>query len=71
MFFKMQNFLVCGFLRIRPKKIKKSVRRQNFEGKLSVSPYFLHHFLDNNGARMIKKDKLSPKTLGVYISIIF
>ena len=47
------------------------IRRQIFEGKLSVSPYFLHHFLDNNGARMLLKDKLSLKTLGVYIFIIF
>ena len=48
-----------------------SLRRQIFEGKLSVSPYFLHHFLDINGAIMILKDKLSLKTLGVFISIIF
>ena len=45
--------------------------RQIIEGKLSVSPYFLHHFLNNNSEWMILKDKLSPKTLGVYISITF
>ena len=33
-----------------------------FEGKLSVTPYFLHHYLDNNGAGMHLKDKLSSKT---------
>ena len=39
--------------------------------KKSVSPYFLHHFLDNSRATMILKDKVSLKTLDVYISIIF
>ena len=47
------------------------LRRQNFEGKLSVSPYFLHHFLNNNGARTILKDKLSLEIFGVYILITF
>ena len=50
---------------------KETKRRQILKGKLSVSSYFLHHFLDNNDARTILKDKLFLKTLGVYISIIF
>ena len=41
------------------------------KGKLGVSPYFLHDFLDKNGARVILKNELYLKTLGVYISIIF
>ena len=40
-----------------------------FEGKLSVSPYFLHHHQHNNGVGMLLIDKLSLKTLGVYIFI--
>ena len=44
---------------------------QIFEWKSSVSPYFLHHFLDNDGARMLLKDKLSLKILGVFIFITF
>ena len=34
-----------------------------FEGKLSVTPYFLHHYLDNNGAGMLLEDKLSSTLL--------
>ena len=70
---------INGFLLLARRKFKEInmkglgfyVRRQIFEGKLSVLPYFLHHFLDNNGATVILKDKLYLKTLGVYISIIF
>ena len=53
------------------KKWKFNIRRQIFEGNLSVSPYFLHHYLNNNGAGMLSEDKLSLKTLGVYVFIIF
>ena len=41
------------------------------KGKLSVSPYFLHHYQDNNKAGMLLVDKLSLKTLGLYIFTIF
>ena len=47
------------------------IRRQIFEGKLSVSPYFLHQYQDNDGPQMLLEDKLSLKTLDVYIFIIF
>ena len=43
-----------------------NLRRQVFEGKLSVSPYFLDHNQDNNSAGMHFEDKLSLKTLSVY-----
>ena len=52
-------------------KQRPSLRRRIFEGKLSVSPYFLHHYQDNNKAGMLLVDKLSLKTLGVYLIIIF
>ena len=48
-----------------------NLRRQIFEGKLSVSPYYLHHYQDNSNLGMLLIDKLSLETLGVYISIIF
>ena len=47
------------------------LRRRIFEGKLSVSPYFLHHCQDNNEAGMLLVNILSLKTLGVYLIIIF
>ena len=37
----------------------------------SVSSFLLHHFLDNNAAKMLLLDKLSLKTLDVYTFIIF
>ena len=48
-----------------------SLWRQIFEGKFGVSPYFLHHSLNISGSGMLLENKLSLKTLGVYISIIF
>ena len=60
------------FAVIRKKEEKTStLRRQIFEGKLSVSPHFLHHYQDNNEAGMVLVSKLSLNTLGVYIFIIF
>ena len=47
------------------------LRRQIFEGKLSVSPYFLHHYQDNNEVGMLSEDKLSLKILGVNLFIVF
>ena len=46
-------------------------RWQIFEGKENVSSYFLHHYQDNNEAGRLLVDKLSLKTLGLYIFIIF
>ena len=45
--------------------------RKFFEGKWSVSPYFLHYYQDNNEAGMLSINKLSLKTLGAYVFIIF
>ena len=47
------------------------LRQQIFEGKLSVSPHFLHHYQDNFNTQILLEDKLSLKTLGVYIFNIF
>ena len=41
--------------------------RRIFEGKLSVSPYFLHYYQDNNEAGMLLVDILSQKTPGVHL----
>ena len=50
---------------------RTNVRRRIFEGKLSVSPYFLHHYQDDNEAGMLLIDNLSLKAPGVYLFIIF
>ena len=55
----------------KSKQIEVELRRRIFEGKLSVSPYFLHHYQDNNEAGMLLVDILSLKTPGVYLFIIF
>ena len=55
----------------RDKRDERDIRQQLFEGKWSVSPYFLHHYQDNNEAGMLLVDRLSLKTLSAYISIIF
>ena len=52
-------------------KEKDHKRQQIFEGKLSVSPYFLHLYQDNNKGGLLLVNKLSLKTLGVYLYIIF
>ena len=64
---KLTNF-VARFLRRL-----KGMANENifFEGKLSVSPYFLHHCEENYEARMLLVDILSLKTLDVYLFIIF
>ena len=45
-------------------------RQKIYEEKWSVSPYFLHHYEDNNEAGMDFLDKLSLKTHGAYIFIV-
>ena len=52
-------------------QLKNCIGRQIFEGKLSVSPYFLHRYQNNNKAGMFLVDKLSLNILNVYNSIIF
>ena len=42
-----------------------------YEEKWSVSPYFLHHYEDNNEAGIVFFIKLSLKTLSAYIFIVF
>ena len=49
----------------------KAIWRQIFEGNCSVSPYFLHHYQDNNEAEMLSVDNLSLKILGAYKFFIF
>ena len=49
----------------------ESIGRQIFIGKLSVSPYFLHHYENINEAGILLPDKLSLKTVGVYLFSIF
>ena len=60
----------CGPVDARKEK-KILVRREIYEGKWSVSQYFLHHYQDNNEAGMLLVDKLSLRILGAYIFIIF
>ena len=48
-----------------------NLRQKIYEGKWSVSQYFLHHYQDNNEAGMLLVDKLSLRILGAYIFIIF
>ena len=74
----LDDFSLCIFFYNKEKKRtrkvmhkRENIRRQIFEGKLSVSPHFLHHYQDNNEAGMLLVGKLSLKTLGVYVFIIF
>ena len=48
----------------------RNLRRQNFEGKFSVSPYFLCSNQCNNGTPILLEDKLFLRTLTVNIFII-
>ena len=48
-----------------------NLRRQIFEGKLSVSSHFLHRYQDKNIAGMLLVGELSLETLDVYHFIIF
>ena len=66
--------IICFFLNAQIESdhiLTDYLRRRIFEGKLSVSPYFLHHCHDNYEAGMLLADILSLKTLGVYLFIIF
>ena len=59
----LMSILCSAFMSLSWQKI--------YEEKWSVSSYFLHHYEDSNEAGMIFLDKLSLKTLGAYIFIVF